>query len=427
MKTMMLPRVITPRTLLVGTALCVLFGTVFDKPASAGFEFVPAPQSTPMRAAAPSNVGMGEYAPAPQAAPVVPVEVGDVLPPIGAPMVPPMGEPKMRLNHTAPVAHSHGGHHDIVPPASAPVPAPVSFNASVPDAVQGFGRDLPLVLAMRQIVPTGYGYIFDPSVDQGVRVNWDGGAAWPVVLERVAAQTGLIVRVTEQSKTVWVGPAHNAPVVATITDPVVMSAPTPVASSAGVPAPISSTISVPVAAPAFSSVVVTVPQSEFAATRVRLSPTGEASAPAVRERYIRRGEVHSYGQASAAPTSITPAVTAHRVEVDSAPHLSDTGPVQHWKAVKGDSVRNVLDTWSEDAGGEMIWRADRDYVLPYSINVQGDYASAVLRVLDAMRDEPSRPWGTLHPNLPYGPSVLVVENGRTAPEPVRNSRTASGR
>ena len=94
----------------------------------------------------------------------------------------------------------------VIEEALADVPAPVTAEAPViEDApvveeevvvyeetmpkkeyamAYGFGKDMPLALALRQIVPATYAFSFDPAVEIGTRVSWQGGEAWNVVLKK---------------------------------------------------------------------------------------------------------------------------------------------------------------------------------------------------------------------------------------------------
>lgn len=83
-------------------------------------------------------------------------------------------------------------------PARKPdvVPAPAAtMAASQPSAdftqAVGFGRDLPLALALSQVIPEGYNYSFGQNVDLGTTVSWQGGKPWNEVLRDMLSQTGL--------------------------------------------------------------------------------------------------------------------------------------------------------------------------------------------------------------------------------------------
>lgn len=47
---------------------------------------------------------------------------------------------------------------------------------------QGFGKDVPLALALRQIVPADFGYAVQNNANLGLRVDWSGNKPWDEVL-----------------------------------------------------------------------------------------------------------------------------------------------------------------------------------------------------------------------------------------------------
>ena len=80
-----------------------------------------------------------------------------------------------------------------------------------------------------------------------------------------------------------------------------------------------------------------------------------------------------------------------------------------WVANKGDSLRNVLEEWSTQAGSDMFWSSDYDYPLAGAVNVSGSFEEAVQNLLRGFEQARPKPVARLHPNLPHGPAVLVVE------------------
>jgi hypothetical protein len=75
------------------------------------------------------------------------------------------------------------------PPSGGPELAPGEGTI-----VEGFGTQLPLVMAIREIVPSSYQFAFADGLKLGVLVNWKGGAPWHDVLNSVLASHGLIAR-----------------------------------------------------------------------------------------------------------------------------------------------------------------------------------------------------------------------------------------
>ncbi len=73
-----------------------------------------------------------------------------------------------------------------MPDLSRPAAAPGQYNEAV-----GFGRDLPLALALSQIVPPEYSYAFEKDVNVGTAVSWQGGKPWNAVLDDMLATSGM--------------------------------------------------------------------------------------------------------------------------------------------------------------------------------------------------------------------------------------------
>ena len=463
------------RVLLLGTA-CVLT-TSFAAPALAGFEFTPPPATAVSADAGQDTDGV---MPPVSAVPVSEVEIIDVtmtdgtttdmgasgtvmddLPPPPRPMPvmdeepAPAPKPMMRLSpatqaphvhadaHPAPRAPQadHATHHQPVrqkpalvvskgaapslpsPHASAPATPSSAVPASHHAMAEGFGRDLPLVLAMRQIVPAGYGYVFDPAVDQGQRVDWDGGAAWPTVLENAVAAYGLSVRVMDDAKRVWVGPATAAPapVSVPVATPVPVTPPAAMPTHEPAPEPIrevyirrGETQAEPVirdAAPAPMEAVTPVSEDPVAVEAPTplmgvedvgfIDPVATPRAPGD----VAMADDMMMSDASlTAPAPVAPVAMDHAVQTSFNPDA-----IQTWNADRGASLRDVLLQWSYDAGVELVWNSAQDFKLPASITMKSNYTDAVLSALSAFNDQDARPLGRLHPNLPHGPSVWVVD------------------
>jgi hypothetical protein len=78
-------------------------------------------------------------------------------------------------------------------------PSPAYRNAlknSAFPVVTGFGTDIPLAFALRQIVPTGVLVGCPANIAQNTMVTWKGGVPWNIALSRAIAPTGLTVTIT---------------------------------------------------------------------------------------------------------------------------------------------------------------------------------------------------------------------------------------
>lgn len=77
------------------------------------------------------------------------------------------------------------------PPAAARRPVPTG---ALP-AAQGFGQQVPLAFAVRQIVPARIKVTFGPGVDRDAAVDWTGGRPWDEALRAAVRPLGLRVAV----------------------------------------------------------------------------------------------------------------------------------------------------------------------------------------------------------------------------------------
>lgn len=86
--------------------------------------------------------------------------------------------------------------------------------------VEGFGKEMPLALALSQIVPAEYAYAFGEGVNPGMRVSWNGGAPWNDVLAAALEPHGVgidirykkvLLKTLEEEQTAAVEPAMEMP------------------------------------------------------------------------------------------------------------------------------------------------------------------------------------------------------------------------
>jgi hypothetical protein len=95
----------------------------------------------------------------------------------------------------------------VTPPSVASKP-PIRRKRPAPEpAVMGFGDQIPLSFAVRQIVPARFQVAFGEEVDREERVDWKGGKPWRSTLSEAVKPFGLTIDV--RGLTVTIVEAHS--------------------------------------------------------------------------------------------------------------------------------------------------------------------------------------------------------------------------
>ena len=308
-------------------------------PAQAGFEWNPPPaKAAPAVTAGPSGstadaVGgpltpmPGEPAPIAKVEPVTEADIMD-----NGPQVAPVTattQPGMRSigNQPQELAGQNIESDLVLPVPGEMSPTPVAQSPVVmsqPAAiVEGFGKDIPLAVAMRQIVPPVYMVSYEPGVDEGKPMTWNGGSGWTSVVSDMLDARKL--HATMSGNTITVSEGRGA------------------------------ALQMPVSQPA----------------------------PVIADN-----------------SSIT-------WDLGSKPVLN-LKEQQHWTAKPGQGLRETLLNWSQQAKVELAWQNAKDMPIGSAFSFDGTFDQAVDALLSLYSGEPSEPKGKLYPNLPEGPSVLVI-------------------
>ncbi|MDE1151289.1 MAG: TcpQ domain-containing protein [Micavibrio sp.] len=143
----------------------------FASHAQAGFEWK-GPLEAPHAASAPA---------ADSSAPM-----NDDMAPVTADAPAAMPAPRAPAVAPAPVAQQ-----PIPAAMPAAMPAPQAAPEATGETLTGFGSDLPLVIALQQVVPAGYQYSFASGVNPGTHVSWEGGKPWQQVLSDMLGKQNL--------------------------------------------------------------------------------------------------------------------------------------------------------------------------------------------------------------------------------------------
>lgn len=244
----------------------------------------------------------------------------------------------------------------------------------------GFGKDIPLQLAIKQIVPDDMSVNLASGVDGNVKVSWTGEGGWRKALEQAIAGTGYTYavdgsKVTVTGAAVQTAAAPQPPAVQPSAAP---AAPRPAAPAAprpqnnassqpsrpaapAAPRPVQQTASVPV-----------VPGAGF----VLIPESGPRPAAA------GAGEWQTYGTAPA------------------------PAPQAEWVVSSGASLHAVLEEWAQRADWTLVWESEYVYELTSSAKFSGDFVTAAAELLRSMQDV--RPVVTAE--FHQGNKVLVIAN-----------------
>jgi hypothetical protein len=113
------------------------------------------------------------------------------------------------LTTTSALAQTSGGFAMVpygTPPLPVVNPEPVNavtppvektyhvehYAVKTPSGVQGFGTNIPLNIAIKQIVPSNVSVTYSPDVDQSSKISWNSGLSWNSTLRSSLKNVGLV-------------------------------------------------------------------------------------------------------------------------------------------------------------------------------------------------------------------------------------------
>lgn len=205
--------------------------------------------------------------------------------------------------------------------------APAFFAEAV-----GFGSDMPLAFALRQVIPEGYTHSFGKNINLGARVSWNGGKPWNLVVQDMVMPLGLGVSI--QGTKVFI---HNA------------SQPQPVYA----------------------------PQPQ-----IQQHPQHQA--------IQQQQPVHTAPPANASPANLVVQQGRTGIQDPGAypsqqPRFSSSSNpngVQFWQAHKGQNVRDILIEWSPKANVELSWQATENYRVAENVVINDTFNNALVRMFN---------------------------------------------
>jgi hypothetical protein len=286
------------------------------------------------------------------------------------------------------------GNTAVSAPVSAPMPSSVpTAPAALTDAkhVEGFAKDISLALALSQVIPPSYAYKFADDVNPGQKVSWQGGKPWPQILSDML--TGSDLQVVIIGNTVTVEKTSPSAGIRAASVPM---------RQAAEPAPRvdeSSSNDMPSAS---SNTKVARLSSEDAAdlpVPLRSISLAEQAAEARAAEAHEKRLVEGIKAEASAPIAAVQGSQTSVVDVQTS---------RRWEASPGKTLRETLEGWGSRAGAEVEWMSPYDYPVDHAFVYEGKFDAAVDSILSLYSREQQRPRGRLYPNLPTGPSVLMI-------------------
>lgn len=234
-----------------------------------------------------------------------------------------------------------------MPLPMAPIPAPsaIEFAQAV-----GFAKDIPLALALGQVVPADYAYSFGTDVNPGLRVSWSGGKPWNEVVAEMIVPLGYSVTITQKS--------------VRISNQKISGAPAFIEPAAGI-------------------------EEDIALESLTAQEDKPMMKDASRTREIKRVGITDPGIAEQQEPTETAALEdisqpENQANVVIQTPTADAGiipehpqKVTFWTAEAGASLKETLIQWSDSADADLVWEATHDFQLPAAFEVQGSFEKAV--------------------------------------------------
>lgn len=221
-------------------------------------------------------------------------------------------------------------------------------------AFDGFGQDIPLDSAARQIVPEGWSVDYGPGVDSKASVSWKSAGDWQTALQAALSRKGYEAKIGSNEVTI-------------------------VKREARAEAPR------PYAAP------------EKAAPKARkASPSARKPRTEVREESFQGGGGFAIRPYRGASSGLATKEDGQSSAAYSGGFSVDQGQMLH----------PVLADWAKAAGWELVWDSEFDYRIEAAATFNGDFVDAVTALASAMAD--ARP--TITAEFYKGNRVLVISN-----------------
>lgn len=264
------------------------------------------------------------------------------------------------------------------------LPTTVDAKSGNQSVLDGFGSDIPLYFAVRQIVPEGKAIVFGEGIDQDKIVSWSGGADWLSILKRTATDQGLTVQVDgDVVRLTKTGVARNA-VVAT-----------------------DRTFGGDVSKEARGGFVM-VPYQPPSPAQPEPKTDGfdvDKGSGATFAGGTGSGSIEIAASASGKTSGMPTTVSVRDIPVKVLTGSLDMG--ETWTAESGMTLHQVLGDWSDRAGWTLVYQSEMVYQLQATADFKGDFLTAAGYLIKSIQADP-QPIATFY----TGNNALVISNNQ---------------
>lgn len=318
---------------------------------------------------------------------------------------------------------------EAAPPAEVAAPTPqdqINWQGGY-EVLEGFGSDMPLALALQQVVPPQYAFSFGSGVNAGHLVSWEGGKPWDQVLNDMISPLNLQARISGNvvkivSKN---APATPQPVAqpdqGAALEPLPALEPAPAQEQAAAEelnlepvtdseakkiakeakavqdkAEIAEAAEQPAPAPVEQAKVEPQPEPQgkkVSKSRNVITDPGESKPLEPANKIVKKSSEKA-SQSEDAPKQETAKILAPAPEAappsEAALESAKTEPASQqeaaspqlsqpriWEAKRGSSLKDTLDSWSKQANVTLNWQAQDDVKLNSDILISGTFDNAI--------------------------------------------------
>lgn len=277
--------------------------------------------------------------------------------------------------------------------------APVEQPAFQGDVVNGFGAGIPLVIAVRQIVPARYGFVFGDDLDLGLKVDWQGGLPWNQVLDNLGVIHGFSVIISGNTVSIQSKQVVKPVEAMNLIEKAIMEDVKEVAATE-MPVKLIDEVA-PIASDAEY-----VPAAMEPVTQELPMPVIEKTIEVVRVAPV-------VSESSDTVVDVANVLSSEMVESEQPQEPVEPFKIQDrdsvWTTSKGQTLRSAMQEWADVQDVSLVWNSEYDYPIQTDVSIVGNFEKAVRKLLDGFSTANPKPVGKLYENKPAGTPVLVVE------------------